>query len=190
MPKPPAAFSPFAITRLIRYSSTTVSSFFAMIFRPASPIMSPIKRIRIFPLIPSPLTGEGQGGGVSALFRQLHIPAFPYHCYLDLARICQFIMYLLCHIACDLRSLCIGYVFIFYDYTFLPSGRYRVGLVYPFKGCCNLLKVFQSLDVSLKGLSPRPRPCAGQCICGSYEHTFNAVRLNIAVVRGYGILHL
>src|SRR3990167_2774786 len=96
MPKPPAAFSPLAMTRFIRYSSISESRCLEMSLRPTSPMMSPMKSIRTKPL------HNGDRFQICPLFRQLHVPALPNHSNLDLARIGQFIMDLFGHLAGDL----------------------------------------------------------------------------------------
>src|SRR3990172_11173255 len=143
MPKPPAAFSPLAMTRLIRYSSIRESRCLEMSLRPTSPMMSPIKSIRTKPL----------------LFRQLHVPALPDHGNLNLARIGQLIMDLFGHLAGNLRCLGIRDILLFNNDANLPAGGYGVGLLHPFKGSSNLLQILQALDIRLKGLPPCPRPC-------------------------------
>src|SRR5262245_61922950 len=51
MPKPPAEFSPFAMTRSTPWRSRRRGRCFATVSRPASPMTSPTKRIVMRPLL-------------------------------------------------------------------------------------------------------------------------------------------
>src|SRR5438874_6734793 len=173
MPKPPAAFSALPMTRSTPCSLTSRGTWRATVFRPGSPMMSPINRIFMAPLL--------------RLFCDVGIPALPDHRHLDLAGVREFLFNFSREIAGEYRAFRVRNSFLLHDDADLASRLNRVGLLHSLVIDRQFFELLQALDVSLHGLATGAGAGGREGLRGRDKHSFRTNRLHLLVMCGNGI---